>query len=187
MLWLCVCILALLIWLANHILSVPHSILICGLSDATIFFHTISLKAQFLEKKNIGYKFDIRWIQIVFRFTLQFLVEEIQQNVTVCRYLFTAKVLYMFRVFITQSSSGVHKTVVAASGTDHTIWGTCFFKRSCGTDHTIWGAIFFKRGSGTYHTTWGAIFFKRGSGTDHTTWGASFLKCGHVRRSMLPK
>ena len=25
-------------------------------------------------------------------------------------------------------SSGVHKTVVAASGTDHTIWGTSFFK-----------------------------------------------------------
>ena len=26
-------------------------------------------------------------------------------------------------------SSGVHKTVVAASGTDHTIWGGRFFKR----------------------------------------------------------
>ena len=26
-------------------------------------------------------------------------------------------------------SSGVHKTVVAASGTDHTIWGASFFKR----------------------------------------------------------
>ena len=26
-------------------------------------------------------------------------------------------------------SSGVHKIVVAASGTDHTIWGTSFFKR----------------------------------------------------------
>ena len=26
-------------------------------------------------------------------------------------------------------SSGVHKTVVAASGTDHTIWGACFLKR----------------------------------------------------------
>ena len=27
-------------------------------------------------------------------------------------------------------SSGVHKTVVAASGTDHTIWGVSFLKRS---------------------------------------------------------
>jgi len=26
-------------------------------------------------------------------------------------------------------SSGVHKTVVEASGTDHTIWGACFLKR----------------------------------------------------------
>ena len=26
-------------------------------------------------------------------------------------------------------SSGVHKTVVAASGTEHTVWGTSFFKR----------------------------------------------------------
>ena len=26
-------------------------------------------------------------------------------------------------------SSGVHKTVVAASGTHHTIWGASFFKR----------------------------------------------------------
>ena len=26
-------------------------------------------------------------------------------------------------------SSGVHKTLVAASGTDHTIWGTRFLKR----------------------------------------------------------
>jgi len=28
-----------------------------------------------------------------------------------------------------QPKSGVHKTVVAASGTDHTIWGASFFKR----------------------------------------------------------
>ena len=26
-------------------------------------------------------------------------------------------------------SSGVHKTLVATSGTDHTIWGASFFKR----------------------------------------------------------
>jgi len=30
-------------------------------------------------------------------------------------------------------SSGVHKTVVAASGTDHTMWGVSFFKR----DHVV--------------------------------------------------
>jgi len=38
---------------------------------------------------------------------------------TVCRYLFTAKLLYMFRVS-QHLSSGVLKTVTAASGTGHT-------------------------------------------------------------------
>jgi len=40
-------------------------------------------------------------------------------NATVCRYLFTAKVLYMFQVS-QHPSSGVLKTVPAASGTGHT-------------------------------------------------------------------
>ena len=41
---------------------------------------------------------------------------QIQPDVTVCRYLFTAKSLYMFRVS-QHPSSGVLKTVTAASGT----------------------------------------------------------------------
>jgi len=41
---------------------------------------------------------------------------KIQPDATVCRYLFTAKSLYMFRVS-QQPSSGVLKTVTAASGT----------------------------------------------------------------------
>jgi len=40
-------------------------------------------------------------------------------DATVCRYLFTAKLLYMFRVS-QYPSSGVLKTVPAASGTGHT-------------------------------------------------------------------
>jgi len=40
-------------------------------------------------------------------------------DATVCRYLFTAKLLYMFRVS-QDPSSGVLKTVPAASGTGHT-------------------------------------------------------------------
>jgi len=43
---------------------------------------------------------------------------KIQPDATVCRYLFTAKSLYMFRVS-KHPSSGVLKTVTAASGTDH--------------------------------------------------------------------
>ena len=41
-----------------------------------------------------------------------------QLDTTVCRYLFTAKLLYMFRVSH-HPSSGVLKTVTAASGTGH--------------------------------------------------------------------
>jgi len=40
-------------------------------------------------------------------------------DATVCRYLFTAKLLYIFRVS-QHPSSGVLKTVPAASGTGHT-------------------------------------------------------------------
>jgi len=43
---------------------------------------------------------------------------KIQLDATVCRYLFTAKLLYMFRVS-QHPSSGVIKTVTAASGTGH--------------------------------------------------------------------
>ena len=43
---------------------------------------------------------------------------KIQLDATVCRYLFTAKSLYMFRVS-QHPSSGVLKTVTAASGTGH--------------------------------------------------------------------
>jgi len=43
---------------------------------------------------------------------------KIQPDATVCRYLFTAKSLYMFRVS-QHTSSGVLKTVTATSGTGH--------------------------------------------------------------------
>jgi len=43
---------------------------------------------------------------------------KIQPDTTVCRYLFTAELLYMFRVS-EHPSSGVLKTVTAASGTGH--------------------------------------------------------------------
>jgi len=45
---------------------------------------------------------------------------KIQPDATVCRYLFTAKSLYMFRVS-QHPSSGVLTTVTAASGTGHNI------------------------------------------------------------------
>jgi len=45
---------------------------------------------------------------------------KIQLDATVCRYLFTATSFYMFRVS-QHPSSGVLKTVTAASGTGHNI------------------------------------------------------------------
>ena len=43
---------------------------------------------------------------------------KIQPDATVCRYLFTAKSLYMFRVS-QHSSSGVLKIVITVSGAGH--------------------------------------------------------------------
>jgi len=49
----------------------------------------------------------------------QLIVNKNPTDATVCRYLFIAKLLYMFRVS-QHPSSGVLKTVPAASGTGHT-------------------------------------------------------------------
>ena len=49
-------------------------------------------------------------------------------DATVCRYLFTAKLLYMFRVS-QHPSSGVLKTVPAASGTGHTTCAATLLQR----------------------------------------------------------
>ena len=44
-----------------------------------------------------------------------------QQDATVCRYLFTAVSLSTCFGCPSHPSSGEHKTVIAASGTDHSI------------------------------------------------------------------
>ena len=51
--------------------------------------------------------------------TSSFIVNKNPTDATICRYLFTAKLLYMFRVS-QHPSSGVLKTLPAASGTGHT-------------------------------------------------------------------
>jgi len=53
---------------------------------------------------------------------------KIQPDAIVCRYLFTAKSLYMFRVS-QHPSSGVLKTVTAISGTGHIIGTTTSLQR----------------------------------------------------------
>ena len=52
----------------------------------------------------------------------------IQPNATVCRYLFTAKSLYMFRGS-QHPSSGVLKTVTTATGTGHNNGTATFLQR----------------------------------------------------------
>ena len=56
----------------------------------------------------------------IFKPSSTFIINEIQLDATVRRYLFTAKSLYMFWVS-PRPSSGVLKTVTAASGTGHNI------------------------------------------------------------------
>jgi len=60
---------------------------------------------------------------------------KIQPDAPVCRYLFTAKSLYMFRVS-QYPSSGVLKTVTATSGTGHNT-GTAT-SLQCGLIGTCW-------------------------------------------------
>ena len=53
---------------------------------------------------------------------------KVQLDATVSKYLFTSKSLYMFRVS-QHPSSGVLKTVTAASGTGHTTGTATFLQR----------------------------------------------------------
>jgi len=73
-----------------------------------------------------------------------FNVNKSPTDATVCRYLFTAKLLYMFRVS-QHPSSGVLKTVPAASGTGHT---TC---TATPLQHGLIGTM--ERSSGTSSMT----------------------------------
>ena len=58
---------------------------------------------------------------------------KIQPDATVCRYLFTAKSLYMFQVSQC-SSSGVLKTLTAASGRGHDTGTATSLRGLIGTD-----------------------------------------------------
>jgi len=62
-------------------------------------------------------------------------INNIQQDATVCRYLFTAKSLSTCFGFPSHPSSGVHKTVTAASG----IWATTFLQ--CGQIGHVGGRL----------------------------------------------
>jgi hypothetical protein len=54
-------------------------------------------------------------------------VNKIQQDATICRYLFTAKSIYMCRVSIAPIIRST-KIVTAASGAGHSLWATAFLQ-----------------------------------------------------------
>ena len=56
------------------------------------------------------------------------ILNKFQPDATVCRYLFTAQLLYMFQVS-QHPSSRVLKTVTAASGTGHNTGATTSLQR----------------------------------------------------------
>jgi len=60
-------------------------------------------------------------------------------DATVCRYLFTAKSLYMFRVS-QHPSSGVLKTVTAVSGTGHNVGTATSLQRGNPDQATLEGS-----------------------------------------------
>ena len=59
----------------------PYYIVICGLSDSTVFFHIVSWTAWFLEKKECVFQFSVQLL-----FKTIFILRRIQQNIiNVCR------------------------------------------------------------------------------------------------------
>jgi len=80
------------------------------------YFSTLFHKWYDLRKKKL---LNINCV-LIFSATFVRNVNKNATDATVCRYLFTAKLLYMFRVS-QHPLSGVLKTVPAASGTGHTI------------------------------------------------------------------
>ena len=59
------------------------------------------------------------WLSYNFIYSVYINMSKIQQDTTVCRYLFTAESLSTYFGFPSHPSSGVRKTVTAASGTGH--------------------------------------------------------------------
>ena len=57
-------------------------------------------------------------VQVITKYVKCSMLIKVQPDATVCRYLFTAESLYVFRVS-QHPSSGVLKTVTAVSGTGH--------------------------------------------------------------------
>jgi len=66
--------------------------------------------------------------------------KKVQLDATVCRHLFTARSLYMFRVS-QHPSSGALKTVTATSGIGHNVGTTTSFQRGLVKTRPRWKEI----------------------------------------------
>ena len=104
-----VCSIFLIISHAPSLTQLPHQIC-CMLHIPNLHFHTPVESALICRHIH-------RSLEFLFRNILSTLNKN-PTDATVCRYLFTAKLLYMFRVS-QHPSSGVSKTITAASGTGH--------------------------------------------------------------------
>ena len=95
--------------------------------SSLVFFKSFKIISIFLVSQNrLSGTTLLTWTLLLWRFEAycsvhrNSLLIKIQPDATVCRYFFTAMSLYMFRVS-QHPSSGVLKTVTAASGTGHNI------------------------------------------------------------------
>ena len=80
----------------------------------------LQLPRQYISRYYLAFYFNLRNCTKV---TDGIMLIKIQPDATLCRYLFTAKPLYMFRVS-QHPASGVLTTVTAVSSTGHTVFST---------------------------------------------------------------
>ena len=111
----------------------------------------------------------------IFKPSSTFIINEIQLDATVRRYLFTAKSLYMFWVS-PRPSSGVLKTVTAASGTGH---NTAY----CILLHLVGNLLTFFRKIPFSTKTWVRYVHKRITAFMQTT--VIFVKFGRKLNSFI--
>jgi len=81
--------------------------------------HKLVSSVEMIVRLQTETSYPIQFDNLLFvngRIILKWMILKIQPDITVCRYLFTANSLYMFRVS-QHPSSGVLKTVTATSGT----------------------------------------------------------------------
>jgi len=99
---------------------VPVALIITGITFVFTFHMRCIYTASFLYFKIFSASFLITFLSPGIATAISIVNKKVQLDGTVCRHLFTAKLLYMFRVS-QYPSSGALKTVTATSGIGHTV------------------------------------------------------------------